>query len=302
MRRALLLIVTAMASAAPSASAAGPRRGFLFFLHADGFGIQGRSALGSGGMRLLLDRHGEVAYYYVRAHVGAGTVQARFGRLGSLDLRFVPGPGEGPLGCGSSEGWQRGAFVGRIAFRGEHDYAHVEADRATGYFQSFPPGGCDRSRPPAARTGGARAITSRAADRRATASGAGQVAETGVHLQGQTGSRPPDTWLYFFTEDRPGGVRAVFNALRAERREGMRIERGAQVYGGAGAFVWNLAAETARVEPPAPFSGRAVYRGGAGGGPPSWTGSLRVPLLGGRPMRITGPSFHARLRPGSPLP
>jgi hypothetical protein len=309
MRRALvvlLMIAVATATAAPSAGAAAPRRGFLFSLHADGFGIQGRSALGSGGMRLLLDRHGEVAYYYVRAQVGAGTVRARFGRLGSLDFRFVPGQGEGPLGCGSSEGWQQGAFVGRVVFHGEHDYAHVEADRASGYFQSFPPGGCgrgrrvDAARAGASRDQGARTSARRDLALRPNAGRAGQVAETGARLQGQTGSQPPDTWLYFFTENRPGGVRAVFNALRAERREGMRIERGAQVYGGASTFVWNLGAGTARVEPPAPFSGHAVYRGGAGGGPSGWTGSLRVPIFGGEPIELTGPAFHARLDRGAP--
>jgi hypothetical protein len=73
----------------------------------------------------------------------------------------------------------------------------------------------------------------------------------------------------------------------------MRIERGAQIYGGAAGFQWDLGAGTALLEPPAPFEGRALYKRGAHG-KGSWTGSLRVPVLGApRPMRLAGPTFTA---------
>ena len=117
MRRALViasLLMAALAVAAPSAGAPRARHGFVFYLHADGFVIEGRGATGSNGIRLVLDRHGEVAAYHVGAKVGAGTVAARFGRLGAVDLRFTPARGEGPLGCGDPEGWQWGHFqIGR---------------------------------------------------------------------------------------------------------------------------------------------------------------------------------------------
>jgi hypothetical protein len=278
----LLVIATVTAPVASTAAAAGPRRGFVLYLHAGGFVIDARSALGSGGVRLMLDRHGEVAYYYVKAQVGAGTVRARFGRLGAFDLRFDPERGEGPLGCGGSEGWQWGTFVGTLAFRGEHDYADVDAHRARGWFRTRPAESC-------ARGGGGHR------DSRATASKVGPIAETGVELYGKTASRLPGRDFYFFTQNRPGGVRTVFNAFREERREGMLIERGAQVYGGAAAFDWNLGVGTARVEPPAPFSGSGFYRSGPEGRRPSWTGSLWVPVLGARPMRLTGAAFAPRL-------
>lgn len=289
MRRTLVIafvLVAALTAAAPGAGAVGPRRGFLFYLHADGFAIQGRGGLGKHGIRLLLDRHGEVAYYYVGAKVGPGTVAARFGRLGALDLRFIPAQGEGPLGCAGGEGWQRGSFRGSIEFHGEHLYAHVDAHRAQGWFQTRPRWGCAgdaRSRPTTSGTVAARTAP---------------IAETGAQLDGSTGSGFPARFFYFFSSDYQGGVRAVFDAFRAESREGMKIERGAQAIGGARTFQWNLGAGTARVEPPAPFSGRAVYRHGAGE-PPGWTGSLLVPILGGPPMRLTGPAFATYFGPAA---
>ncbi|MBS1883201.1 MAG: hypothetical protein JSS97_09615 [Actinobacteria bacterium] len=287
MRRTLVIasvLVAALTAAVPGAGAAGPRRGFLFYLHAGGFAIQGRGGLGKHGIRLLLDRHGEVAYYYDGAKVGPGTVAARFGRLGELDLRFIPGAGEGALGCGGDEGRQRGSFRGTIEFRGEHDYADVDAHRARGWFQTRPRSDCaDGPRRSGARS---RAVASRIAP----------IAETGAELVASTGRRLPDRFLYFSTTNGEAGVRGDFSAFRAERREGMAIERGAQVVGGARAFAWNLGTGTARVEPPAPFSGRGVYRPGADGRP-SWTGSLRAPVLGGSPIRLTGAAFQTYLGP-----
>jgi hypothetical protein len=287
MRRTLVIaavLVAALTAVGHATGAAGPRRGFLFYLHADGFAIEGQGALGKHRIRLLLDRHGEVAYYYVGAKVGAGTVAARFGRLGALDLRFTPKPGEGLLGCGGSEGWQQGSFRGTIAFGGEHHYAHVDAHRARGWFQTRPGRGCTddpRTKP---------------AMSKATASRQAPTAETGAELVASTSPGLPSRYLYFFTTNGEKGVRVDFSAFRGERREGMTIVRGAQVIGGSRTFEWNLGAGTARVEPPAPFDGRAVYRPG-GGGRLSWTGSLRVPILGGRPVQLTGPAFATDLGP-----
>jgi hypothetical protein len=286
MRRLLalgLVIAAALVAAAPTSGATAPDRGFAFLLHAGGYRIEAQGPLGSGRVRLLLQRHGAVAYYYTAAQVGPGTIRARFGRLGSLDLRFSPDRGEGPLGCAAKEGEQLGTFRGRILFRGEHDYADVDAHRARGYFGTYPAEGCS----------GDQATAS------ATVPRPGPIAETGAELEGVTGSSRAGRFFYFYSENRAGGVRGVFNAFRFERREGMLIERGAQVSGGARSFEWDLGTGTARVEPPAPFGGRAFYRGGANGRPGEWTGSLRVPILGGAPMRLTGAAFGAHLGRGT---
>jgi hypothetical protein len=280
MRRFLVLagvIAAGLLAAGPTSAAARAQRGFAFELRAGGFLIEAQSAVGSGRMRLLLDRQGQVAYYYAAARVGSGTVRARFGKLGSLDLRFRPDRGEGQFGCDAVEGGQLGTFRGTIAFRGEHDYADVDADRARGYFEARPADDCPNARARSSAVMPPRPL--------------GPIAETGAELRGSAGTWPFFRLFYFFSENRTGGVRAAFNAFRGEKREGMLIERGAQVLGGASSFAWDLGAGTARVEPPAPFSGRAFYRPGSVGRKPRWTGSLRVPILGGKPMRLTGTDF-----------
>jgi hypothetical protein len=290
MRRALaliLVVLAALAAAGPTAAASGPTRAVFFQLHVDGFLVRVKSIQGGRRIELLFDRHGEVAYYGAREQIGAGTVTARFGNLGALDFKFSPAHGEGPLGCVHGEGWQRGTFEGSFRFHGENHYADIAVGGAPGWFQTRPAENCagspGRGKAPAAT---------------ATASRAGQVAETGALLEGVTGSREPLRYFEFSTENRKQGIRVSFNAVRAEHREGMEIERGAEIYGGAATFHWNLLAGTARVEPPAPFSGRAFYRRGPSG-PPSWTGSLRVPVLGGRPIRLTGADFNAHLGHGT---
>jgi hypothetical protein len=285
MRRALvpfLVVLAALAAMAPSAGAAAPQRAFVFLVHTDGFLVQGKSELGSGRVRLLLDRRGEVAAYNVKARIGAGTVRARFGRLGSLDLSFTLRRGQGVAGCG----WRRGTFRGAIDFHGEHHYADVDADHAGGWFQTS----CGRG------SGGLELDGTLAATAMATASRAGQVAETGVRLKGLTSFHPPYRFFEVFTESRPAGVRVPFAAFTAEHREGMLIDRGAEAYGGADDFRWDLGAGTATIEPPVPFTGRAFFRREPGGGS-RWWGSLRAPILGGRPMRVTGADFHTTLGP-----
>lgn len=305
MRRALALLsvaLTGLLAAAPGA-AAETRHGFELWLHADGFLVDLRSPLGGARVRLLLDRHGEVAYYYTKVKFGAGSVRARFGRLGALALRFDPGRGEDACG-GGEEGWRQGTFRGSLLFRGEHDYADLDVRRARGWLQTYPSacGSAGGGAHVEARQVRRLAASPPAAARRpsvlaqafAAAGPSAQVAETGAVLEAATSSRYPARVFWSEIENRPQGVRASFNALREERREGMVIDRGAQVYGGESRFRWNLGAGTARLEPPAPFSGRAFYSGGKGR-PPSWRGSLRAPVLGGSPMRLAGPGFEALL-------
>ncbi len=288
MRRALALLpvlLVALAVAAPGASAAQPRHGVYLDLHAKGFWINVKSEVGSDRLRMLLDRHGEVAYYYVPAKVGEDSVRARFGGLGEIDFRFSPAASEGKLGCGHGEGgWQRGAFRGSLVFRGEHDYAMVDAHRARGWMKTVPRS-CGGAHPEEDQV----ELELLGAPARASSA----IAETGARLEALVGPGLPTTFFDAFIENRAAGIRTVFNGLREERRGAMVVMRGAQVYGGAAAFTWDLGAGTAVVEPPAPFSGRASFKREGHGG--SWTGSLRVPILGGAPLRLTGAAFAAHL-------
>jgi hypothetical protein len=314
MRRALALfslVLAALAVATAPAGAAKPRHGLGFELHAGGFWITAKSPLGSERVRLMLDRHGEVAYYWAPARVGADSVRVRFGRLGTLAFRFTPDLSEGQLGCGGRhDGSQQGTFRGALVFHGENDYAHVDARRARGYMQTRPTDCAGGRRPTGGdgevRRAGARrdaGPTAAAPTQRRTGAGrdpaasasAAPVAETGAFIEATTANVLPADVFYSFLDQGPKGVRVVFGALREERREGMRIERGAQIYGGASGFQWNLGTGTALLEPPAPFEGRGFYKREEHR-KASWTGSLRVPVLGAkRPMRLAGPTFTARL-------
>jgi hypothetical protein len=285
MRRALVLSLMLLATlvAAPPATAAArpPRHAVLLELHQDGFRVQVESRLGKDRVRLLLDRHGEVAYYFVHGEVGDDFVRARFGGLGALDLRFVPDGDEGRLGCakGQHEGWQRGTFEGSLAFHGEHDYAHVDAHRARGFLQTYPSRCGSKSQ-------GSKAVAA------AAESG---VAETGAGLYAESAKKLPVTLFYCHTESGRGGYRVYFNALREEERGDMEVIRGVQRWGGAASFQWDLGAGTATVEPPGPISGRAVYHS-EGHGKASWRGSLSAPVLGSpRPLRLAGSAFSANL-------
>ena len=303
MRRALTLlsvVLAALAVAAAPAGAAQPRHGLGFELHADGFWVTAKSPLGSDRVRLMLDRRGEVAYYWAPARISADSVRVRFGRLGALALHFTPDHSEGPLGCGGRhDGSQQGTFRGALVFHGENDYADVDAHRARGYMQTRPTE-CAGGRRTTGGEGEVRRATARTTERRALAgrgtvarASAAPVAETGAFIEATTANALPADVFYSYLDQGPHGVRVVFGALREERREGMRIERGAQIYGGAAGFQWNLGTGTALLEPSAPFEGRAVYKREAHG-KASWTGSLRVPVLGARrPMRLTGPTFTA---------
>jgi hypothetical protein len=306
-RRALALfslLLAVLAVAAAPAGAAQPRHGLGFELHADGFWVTAKSPLGSDRVRLMLDRHGEVAYYWAPARVGADSVRVRFGRLGVLAFNFAPDHREGPLGCGGrNDGSQQGTFRGALVFHGENDYADVDAHRARGYMQTRPTE-CAGGRRTTGGEGEVRRATASPGDiaRRALAgpgtvarASAAPVAETGAFIEATTANALPADVFYSFLDQGPKGVRVVFGALREERREGMRIERGAQIYGGAAGFQWNLGTGTALLEPPAPFEGRAVYKRESHG-KASWAGSLRVPVLGApRPMRLAGSAFTARL-------
>ena len=289
MRRAVVLslvLLAALAAAAPTAGAAAPQRALSFELHADGFKIQGRSAPGSDRVRLMLDRGGEVGYYNARARLGAGTVRARFGRLGSLDFKFVPARGEAPLGCGGKYGAQYGSFKGSLIFRGEHHYAAVDATRAKGWFQTHPARHCGHAAHGSAATPGRAAAVAPIAE-------TGGASKPGAPSSCRSDSSAPSP--------RTGRERVPGRLQRAPRRTPGRdadrprrpvVCRGAQLR--LGPRRRDGDARTARARSSAVPSSAASPTASS-----RWWGGLRAPILGGRPVRVTGADFHTTLGPGA---
>jgi hypothetical protein len=304
MRRLLPLVPAILAlllAASPAASAAeAPIRDAEFKLSADGFQIGLKAEAEGETATLSLFRHGQVAIYQVPAKVTENTVQAKFGKFGELDYTFTPALGKSPK-CKGAEGITEGTFTGTFDFTGENHYVSFEADQAHGTFAIFPMEGCEEPpksfKPPTGTSGPTKVGSNGSKDAKPDA-GKSEDEATLNALSG--GKRLVSYLLVSPLPTKHGGTKIFFYAFRAEKLKGMLAERGAEVIAGPGAFRWDLGAGTAHVAPPAPFTGSAEFKRRPHG-KAIWRGSLSVPVLGGKPMRLTGPAFSASLGSGTLL-
>jgi hypothetical protein len=234
------------------------------------------------GNRLSLEvaHAGATADYVTEPHFEGRRIRARFGRMGSLDMTFTPSPGKVHR-CGSIVDAE-GVFTGVLEFTGEHRYIHLDLHRIRGRHTTA--GTCSSSRaalPP--RPSRASIVPPEGRE---------------VILQARArGSRALDT----VTATAGNGVRgfeAVVAAFHWEHRDGMEVIRGSQLGLGRRRFHWDLDAGTATLHPPAPFTGTATLGRGPDGSP-RWRGNLRVPILGGAPLALSGSRFKVRLWEGS---
>jgi hypothetical protein len=287
MRRFALILAASLAALvalSPAAAAAeGPILEVEFELHEDGFLVAVKSEAGGDKIALTLDRHGEVAYYETPGEVTEDAVKARFGRFGELDYTFTPAPHAGP--CSEVAA---GTFEGTFDFTGENEYVEFEAPSARGTLRGAPEKGCRDGR------------RATAAPRRPAAEATREAVEDQASLLGHSAPPWPIRSLLVVEFEAKHRQRVLFDAFRGERVEGMLIGRGAQAVAPRRDFTWNLKAGTARVAPPAPFTGSATFKRRAGGRS-VWQGSLRAPVLGAGPMRLTGGDFRVQLLNGSPL-
>jgi hypothetical protein len=304
MRRLLLLVPAILAfllAASPAASAAeAPIRDAEFKLSAGGFQIGLKAEAEGEKATLSLFRHGQVAIYQVPAEVTENTVKAKFGKFGELDYTFTPAVGKNPE-CKGADGTTEGTFTGNFDFTGENHYVSFEADHAHGTFEIFPTEGCEEPsksfKPPIGTPGATKPGSNGSKDAKPDAGNSEDQATLGVASRGK---RFVSYLLVSPLVTKDGGTRIFFYAFRAEKLKGMLVERGAEVAAGLGAFRWDLDAGTAHVEPPAPFTGSADFERRPHGNP-IWRGSLGVPVLGGKRMRLTGPGFRASLGSGTLL-
>lgn len=274
---ALALVPGASAAARPAA----PRLQFSFQTHADGFLVEVRSIemKGKQGVFMTIYRRHHFAEYGAPAQISESTVKAKFGNLGELDYSFAPG------GQKSSEciGWsgRKASFTGTFNFTGENGFIHIDADRASGFYEVEPePSGCPagRSDRPAApsQTSAGDGATLFARTSWTRARGVRRLREVAV------------------------GSGATVTAAFVEVRRGLSIVRGAEVNAPVHAFEWDLGTGTATLMPPAPFAGTATVTRGADGGE-SFTGSLRARILGfAKPIAFAGGGFGAELRRATP--
>jgi hypothetical protein len=237
---------------------------------------------------VIVSRGPQIAYYTAPAVVTAERVTAHFGALGELDYRFVP-QGSQELRCLGTSSEDPVAFEGTFTFTGERGYVHVDAPHAEGSVTANPaPPGC----PPASS-----ARTASAARRAVPYHPVyGRHGATLYARSGSPGKGPLRQFEIVDGADK-GPHRLRITAFDSERLEGVTISRGVQMTAPSSAFRRNLAAGTATVRPPALFTGSAHFARRAQG-PPAWTGSLRMPIFGGDPVRLAGPGFRATLHKG----
>jgi hypothetical protein len=303
MRRALVLVAlsaaallgtgpaSAAATASPLARARAPveREVRLAEMTIEGFDVDFAVEDNDGRVTaaVTVSRGPQVARYSVPAKVTADRVTARFGHFGEIDYRIVP-PAEASPECFGTGGESPATFEGTFTFSGERGYVHIDVDKAEGTYSAYPPPpGC-----PAPLRG------RRVVPYSPSYSGSGATLTVGGGSASKNRAKEI-TVLDGAAQSLHGHHRIAIFGYLGELREGVSIAHGVQLVASSSCFTWNLAAGTATLRPPAPFTGSAHFARRAHGRP-TWTGSLRMPVFGGDPVSLAGGSFRAALHKGTP--
>jgi hypothetical protein len=263
---ALMLVASPAAGARPNDRF--PLLGFFQLPASNDYRIEG---FVFGGLVIFTAESGNVsATYLVGGKRSDGRLVARFGRLGRLDLRFHPHGERGEERCDPAA---TGTYRGVLAFVGERRYTELHARRAAGFGLVPPPRDCAEP---------------------ASASRLGRGPMTHLHAIARVPRGVASVSVLGF----PGERRVGVAASREEQRGRMFILREASAtVGGPNAFVASAPGEhpaLARLKPPKPFAGSAVYEE-TGVGASSWSGDLSVWLPGAGRVPLAGPDFSSSL-------
>jgi hypothetical protein len=244
-----LILAAVMSFAAPAAAAQYAPGGFRleasngYSIHALAFDGDQRGE--HDGLLLFVSRKDSGATYFVRrgVQVTETTVAADLGKLGSIDLEFVPSGktrversacNPQPIEVDS------GFYEGRIDFEGEERYTEAHRTRARGEIRlqvSLICGG-GRDEGSGGHAPGARLRLQRRWD--------------GGHLKFEATKNSPT---------RPSRFRASIE----ETRDGLAIDRGVEAATGPGGFEFDVPNQSALLSPPSPFSGSASFQGSKAG-------------------------------------
>jgi hypothetical protein len=240
-------------------------------------------------VELMAEGPAGTAQYVAPGHTTATTIRARFGRLGSLSVRFRPSGHRRrvkvPKRCLKERPpvvtSRLGSFVGTIRFRGEHGYTRVSADRAEGGIgdplANIPQKlVCDFRESEAGRK---RELESVSLDGSPPGSGVSFLA---ARLFGSWSHLPLPNHAVV-----PPGPRFLFLASAIERTGKMSIFRYTGALGGPEDFVYDPALASATLHPPAPFTGSGSFLRSPDG-TTVWSGSLAAALPGLGKVRLTG--------------
>lgn len=283
-RRLLLgmVLVLVVALTAPAANAAGSTVASFGLPAGDGYFV----SVEGHGRRVVLTVNGHevITSYVARGRASSQRIEATFGKLGRISVRFKPGDhvrrDRPPKSCkGKPQVTRFGVFVGAIRFDGERDYVGLRSRRVKGSVESAPAWRCGKR-----EKGGGQARGSKRGG-----------AAPAPPVMAAYASRP--RLLFAAIGDDPSAKEldfTIFIAGMVERREAMRIARATFTLGGPRSFIREGNLESAVVHPPEPFDGGARYTRNSDGSF-SWTGSLSFPFPGIGRVAFTGPQFTADL-------
>jgi len=267
-----------------------PRGPFMpkFHLHAQGgYGVS-VSGIGSTVTVEVARDHGRAATVYIaRGTVTPGRVQASFGDLGRVAMRFLPS-GQISLSkplrhCNGASLYKSrlGVFAGSFQFKGENGYISVHAHRAKGAIRDSLAPHCVRQGP----RGPAQSVA------RSSGDGFQSIEPESLAASWRHGVSSASFAAIGFRKD-------ILYLTFAEQSEGALAKiRFAFTSGPAKALSINDALTQARVTPPAPFKGTGTYRA-APDGTTTWTGALSVNFPGAGHFPLTGPLFETELGAG----
>ncbi len=244
----------------------------------NGYRITVAGEPGRSGVEIkVVGAAGDVDYSTQKGKVTANSIDASFGKLGKVSMRFRPSDGtrqklfskkcqpRRPKSVSS----QLGEFVGTFRFRGEHGYTRALAHRADGALGdpltniamgAIP---CEFRESAAERKREDESVSLQVEVRHPNVSfTAGEAFGSLRSAAGTTRSRP-----------------YLFLVIAAERSGGLSILRSTGAIGGSSAFSFDPGLTQATVAPPAPFSGSGHFRRNSSG-VPEWSGNLAVELPG----------------------
>lgn len=227
-----------------------------------------------------------ITAYVAHGRVTPGRIEAKFGDLGRIAMRFHPSGRvvrSKPLRhCNGAHRYTRrfGAFAGTVRFTGEGHYVAVRAHRAKGVVR--------------------RPIQLDCATRN-------------FHSHPVRFGRPVGHWPEFMPTILAAfwrqvvsstdffsfqiGKKTLYLAVTEESKGSMAEVRYAAVIAPSKTFVSDDALTSATVKPPAPFHGKGSY-GAAPDGTKSWSGPLSVAFPGAPRFPLTGTQFEPVLETG----
>jgi hypothetical protein len=295
-----------------------PGRIARFYLPgANGYRVQVVAAVEGPGspVRIVVENHRGNAEYQVPGNVTSTKIQASFGELGHVSLRFLPSGrvlhslSEGG-GCSLHAKARLGVFVGSFRFHGEGGYTTVNAHRIRGGvgsptapINSREQGklGCQNAAEThivpldqiQQRISGGRPLSE------ASPKGPGETPWSGVVSAAVAQDEATLFLAASFSVRHPEEEGAkpevcIFAATNEETRGDIAIARSVFQGGPVAQCAFAESGATFNVSPEPPFSGTASYHRSADGSA-TWLGSLSVPMPGCGPVALAGPTFATEL-------